>query len=275
MDYQEIEAKTILNKTGGFLSTFTHSLNAYQGCAFGRGGCPYCYVRAMPIQRFAGKAWGEWLRAKVNAPELLEKELAKLRGRPLRIFMSTATDPYQGAEARLKLTRRILEVFSASGDFGRLVVQTRSPLIERDIDVLASLGTRVVASITVETNRDDIRRAITPTTPSVERRLKTLERLSAAGIETQAAISPILPCDPIAFAELIAPVSSRVVVDTLVDGDGLGGRRSRELGMPELLADLGHDEWMTSDVPNQLIAELRSRMGEERVGFSHEGFNAL
>lgn len=275
MDYQEIEAKTILNPTGGFLSTFTHSLNAYQGCAFGRGGCPYCYVRAMPIQRFAGKPWGEWLRVKVNAPELLAKELAKLKGSPLRIFMSTATDPYQGVEARLKLTRRTLEVFAANGDFGRLVVQTRSPLIERDIDVLTSLGHRVVASITVETNRDEVRRAVTPTTPSVERRLKTLERLSAAGIETQAAISPILPCDPIEFADLIAPVSRRVVVDTLVDGDGLGGRRSRELGMPELLADLGHDDWMTSEIPNQLIAELRARMGKERVGFSHEGFNAL
>ena len=143
MDYQEIEAKTILNPTGGFLSTFTHSLNAYQGCAFGRGGCPYCYVRAMPIQRFAGKPWGDWVKAKVNSPELLAKELARLRGNPLRIFMSTATDPYQGVESRLKLTRRILEVFAASGDFGRLVVQTRSPLIERDIDILALLGKRL------------------------------------------------------------------------------------------------------------------------------------
>ena len=275
MDYQEIEAKTILNETGGFLSTFTHSLNAYQGCAFGRGGCPYCYVRAMPIQRFAGKPWGEWLKAKVNAPELLQKELEKQKGRSLRIFMSTATDPYQGAETRLRLTRRILEVFAASGDFGRLVVQTRSPLIERDIDVLASLGSRVVASITVETNRDDIRRAVTPTSPSVARRLTTLERLTSAGIETQAAISPVLPCDLVKFADLIAPICTRVVVDTLVDGDGLGGRRSRELGMPDLLAGLGYSDWMTSEVPHELVSELRARMGEEKVGFSHEGFNAI
>jgi len=275
MDYQQIESKTILNPTGGFLATFTHSLNAYQGCAFGRGGCPYCYVRAMPIQRFADKPWGEWVKAKMNAPELLGRELAKLKGKPLRIFMSTATDPYQGAEARLKLTRRILEVFASNGDFGRLVVQTRSPLIERDIDVLSSLGNRVVASITVETNRDEVRRALTPTTPSVERRLLTLERLSGAGIETQAAISPVLPCDPEQFADLVAPVSSRVVVDTLVDGDGAGGRRSRELGMPELLAQQGYADWMTSDIPIRLIAELRARMGEKRVGFSHEGFNSL
>lgn len=275
MDYQEIEAKTILNPTGGFLSTFTHSLNAYQGCAFGRGGCPYCYVRAMPIQRFAGKPWGEWLKVKVNAPELLAKELAKLKGTPLRIFMSTATDPYQGVESRLKLTRRILEIFEAGGNFGRLVVQTRSPLIERDIDVLASLGSRVVASITVETNRDEVRRAVTPTTPSVERRLKTLERLSAVGIETQAAISPVLPCDPALFADLIAPICTRVVVDTLTDGDGAGGRRSRELGMPDLLTQLGYEDWMTSEVPHELVTLLRARMGEAKVGFSHEGFNSI
>jgi DNA repair photolyase len=68
MRFEEIESKSILNPTGGFLSTFTHSLNAYQGCAFGRNGCPYCYVRAMPIQRFAGAPWGEWVRPRRMRP---------------------------------------------------------------------------------------------------------------------------------------------------------------------------------------------------------------
>jgi DNA repair photolyase len=150
---EEIRAKSILNPTGGFLSTYTHSLNAYQGCAFGKGSCPYCYVRAMPIQRFAGRPWGEWVKAKVNAPELLRQELetAKRKGAfgALRIFMSTATDPYQGAEARLKLTRGVLEVFAESGRFGLLVVQTRSPLIERDLDLLQTLGSSVAVSFTI------------------------------------------------------------------------------------------------------------------------------
>ncbi len=117
---EEIQAKSILNPTGGFLATYTHSLNAYQGCAFGKNSCPYCYVRAMPVQRFSGRPWGEWVKAKVNAPELLKRDLeaAKRKGTfgNLRIFMSTATDPYQGAEARLKLTRGILEVFAGSGE---------------------------------------------------------------------------------------------------------------------------------------------------------------
>jgi DNA repair photolyase len=279
MDLEQVQAKTALNPTGGFLATYTHSLNAYQGCAFGRGSCPYCYVRAMPIQRFSGKTWGEWVKAKINAPELLEKELAAARRKgnfgKLRIFMSTATDPYQGLESRLKITRRLLEVFAASGDFGFLVVQTRSPLIERDIDLLQQLGSSVAVSFTIETNRDEVRRQITPASPSIERRLKTLETLTGAGLRTQAAISPILPCDAEIFADLIAARATRAVVDTLIDGDGAGGRRSAELGMPELLRSLGYGDWLRGDSHLPLLEELRRKMGPDRVGFSQGGFNLL
>ncbi len=276
---EQVQAKSILNPTGGFLSTYTHSLNAYQGCAFGKNSCPYCYVRAMPVQRFAGKPWGEWVKAKMNAPELLRQELEKARRKgsfgSLRIFMSTATDPYQGAESRFKITRGLLEVFAESGEFGLLVVQTRSPLVERDIDLLTRLGSRVWVSLTIETNRDDVRRQITPASPSIERRLMTLERLTAAGLKTQAAISPVLPCDAEGFAELIAPRASRVVVDTLWQGDGASGRRSAELGMPELLRRLGYESWLKEDAHIELLTALRQRMGAERVGFSQEGFNLL
>jgi DNA repair photolyase len=233
----------------------------------------------MPIQRFAGKPWGEWVKAKVNAAELLQRELeaTKRKGSfgDLRIFMSTATDPYQGLEAKLKLTRAVLEVFTESGGFGLVVVQTRSPMIERDIDLLQRLGQRVAVSLTIETNRDEVRRQITPTSPSIARRLATLERLTNSGIRTQAAISPLLPCDPIDFAELIAPRATRAVVDTLIDGDGAGGRRSAELGMPQLLRSLGYEQWMERDAHLPLLDALRNRMGAEHVGFSQEGFNQL
>src|SRR5262245_40730533 len=276
---EQIQARSILNPTGGFLATYTHSLNAYQGCAFGRGSCPYCYVRAMPIQKFSGKPWGEWVKAKTNAPQLLSEELEKIKRQgkfgSLRIFMSTATDPYQGVEAKLKITRGLLEVFARAGDFGFLVVQTRSPLIERDIELLIQLGSRVAVSLTVETNRDHVRRQITPTSPSIERRLTALARLTGAGLKTQAAISPVLPCDPEEFARLIAERSTRAVVDTLIDGDGAGGRRSAELGMPELLRSLGYEDWMLPDSHMPLFKALRRRMGDERVGFSQAGFNLL
>lgn len=276
---EHVQARSILNPTGGFLATYTHSLNAYQGCAFGRGSCPYCYVRAMPIQKFSGKPWGEWVKAKTNAPELLREELekSKRQGRfgSLRIFMSTATDPYQGVEAKLRITREVLEVFARAGDFGFLVVQTRSPLVERDIELLTRLGPRVAVSLTIETNRDEVRRQITPTSPSIERRLITLSRLTGAGLQTQAAISPVLPCDAEEFANLIAERSTRAVVDTLTEGDGAGGRRSAELGMPELLRSLGYEDWLLPDSHIPLLEALRRRMGDERVGFSQAGFNLL
>lgn len=274
-----IQSKSILNPTGGFLSTYTHSLNAYQGCAFGRGSCPYCYVRAMPVQRFSGSPWGQWVKAKINAAALLAQELeaAKRKGTfgSLRIFMSTATDPYQGAESSLKLSRGILETFDAAGDFGFLVVQTRSPLIERDIDLLARLGRRVAVSLTIETDSEEVRRQITPTSPSVNRRLATLEKLTRSGIRTQAAISPVLPCDPEIFSDLVAARASRAVVDTLLDGDGAGGRRSTELGMPLLLRSLGYQHWLDRAAHLPLLDALRRKMGPEKVGFSQEGFNLL
>jgi DNA repair photolyase len=279
MKIEQIQAKTILNPTGGFLASYTHSLNAYQGCAFGKGSCPYCYVRAMPIQRFAGEPWGEWVKAKLNAPDLLKQELDAARRKgvfgKLRIFMSTATDPYQGLEARLKITRRLLEVFAMSGEFGFLVVQTRSPMIERDIDILQQLGSSVAVSFTIETNRDEVRKQITPSSPSIERRLTTLEKLTGAGLRTQAAISPILPCDADVFADLIAARATRAVVDTLIDGDGAGGRRSAELGMPELLRSLGYGDWLRRDAHVPLLDALRRKMGAGRVGFSQDGFNIL
>ncbi len=278
-EIEKIEAGSILTPTRGYLAGYTHSLNAYQGCTFGRGSCPFCYVRAMPIQRFAGKPWGSWLKAKVNASQLLARELEAARRRGdfgrLRIFMSSATDPYQGAEAQLKITRCLLKVLATSGDFGLLVVQTRSPLVERDLDLLRQLGSRVAISITVETNREDIRRRITPTSPSIARRLLTLERLTAAGLRTQAALSPLLPCDPEIFAEMIAMRATRAVVDTLLHGDGAGGRRSTALGMPALLANIGCPDWMSSTAHLHLLHCLRELMGEDRVGFSADGFNFL
>ncbi|MCI0662187.1 MAG: radical SAM protein, partial [Acidobacteria bacterium] len=130
-------------------------------------------------------------------------------------------------------------------------------------------------SLTIETNRDEVRRQITPTSPSIERRLITLSRLTGAGLQTQAAISPVLPCDAEEFANLIAERSTRAVVDTLTEGDGAGGRRSAELGMPELLRSLGYEDWLLPDSHIPLLEALRRRMGDERVGFSQAGFNLL
>ncbi|MGA2409749.1 MAG: radical SAM protein [Candidatus Binataceae bacterium] len=272
-------ASRALAPTGGFLSGFAFSLNPYVGCPFGAaGGCPFCYVRALPVARTEPGGWGEWVIAKANLPELLERELHTLaRNGKLAdaaIFMSSATDPYQGWERRLGLTRRILEVI-ASNPPRRLLLQTRSPMVERDIDLIQLLGQRAIVSMTLETDDDNVRRAMTPTSPSVARRIATMARLRAAGIFTQMAIAPMMPNDPDHFAAIADTVADRVIVDTYFDGDGASGRRSRSLGMGELYARLGYSEWFRPGAETALLAAMRSRLGNDRVLFSRSGFNTV
>jgi DNA repair photolyase len=272
-------ATRALTPTGGFLGGFSFSLNPYVGCAFGAGGgCPFCYVRALPVARMRPGAWGSWVIAKSNLLELLARELESLeRAGKLRrtaIFMSSATDPYQGMERRMRLTRGALELM-AERPPRRVLLQTRSPMIERDLDMLARLGERLVASITVETDDERVRRRLTPTSPSIARRLATARRLRAAGVYVQIAVAPMMPNNPARLAALVEGAADRVVVDTYFDGDGSGGRRSRALGMGELYRRLGYERWFEPGAERELMDALRKRLGHERVLFSRAGFNAV
>jgi DNA repair photolyase len=254
-------------------------LNPYVGCAFGdNGGCPFCYVRALPVAHTIEGNWGSWVIAKVNVPTLLPLELEALartgKLADAAVFMSSATDPYQGMERRLRITRGTLAALADRAP-RRVLLQTRSPLIERDIDLLRKLDTRVIASITIETDDERVRRAFTPTSPSIARRLASARRLRESGIFTQLAISPMLPNDPIHFALVADEAADRVIVDTYFDGDGSGGRRSRSLGMAELYERLGYRQWFRPGAEQELLAAMRSRLGENRVLFSREGFNAV
>jgi len=268
-----------LTPTGGFLKGFDYSLNPYIGCAFGdNGGCPFCYVRALPVAHAGEGGWGSWVIAKGNLAECLERELGTLErsGELARaaIFMSSATDPYQGLERRLGVTRQALEALVRMPP-RRLLLQTRSPIIERDIDLLLRLGPRVIVSITLETDDDRVRRALTPTSPSVARRLRTAQRLRAAGIRVQLAISPMMPNDPERFAAIADGVSDRVIVDTYFDGDGSGGRRSIALGIGELYRHLGYEGWFERGAERELLAAMKARLGPDRVLFSCDGFNTV
>jgi DNA repair photolyase len=272
-------ATRALTPTGGFLKGFAFSLNPYVGCVFGTaGGCPFCYVRMLPVARAERGEWGEWVIAKSNLAELLDKELAALekQGRlgATTVFMSSATDPYQGIERQLELSRRALESFHRH-PIRRLLVQTRSPMVERDVDLLRNLGSSALVSLTLETDDESVRRALTPTSASVARRLATCARLREAGIFVQLAIAPMMPNHPERFAAMAAAAADRVIVDTYFDGDGAGGRRSRALGMRELYARLGYAEWFHPGAERDLVAALKARMGEDRVLFSRAGFSAV
>lgn len=260
--------KTLLNKGSGYLCGYTHSLNPYTGCAF---GCSYCYVRQMPVSLFRKKEWGTWVDIKIGGPEVLQKELqrAKAKGK-VTIFMSSSTDPYQPVEFKEKVTRSLLEVMvEEPPDF--LLVQTRSPLVSRDIDLLQQLGERVRVSMTVETDLEEIRKLFTLEAPPIQARLKTLQLLKEAGVPTQATIAPVLPSST-AFPEKLKPLVERVCIDDYFMGDGSGGKRTKRSGVEKLYQTIGLEEWYHPDAYRIVYERFCNVFPSEQILVSQEGF---
>lgn len=266
----EILSRNILTEAKGYLDIgFTHSLNPFGGCAF---ACKYCYVREMPIQRFKETSWGEWLDVKTNAVENYRKEIMKLRrnNKPVRIFMSSATDPYQPVERGVKLTRGILEeMIERPPDL--LQIQTRGPLVARDIDLLAKLKERceLLVSITIETDREDMKRIFAPVAPGIGLRIQALKEVHDAGIFTQAAISPVLPFTP-EFPKLLDGIADRIWIDTLQIGDGSRGKRSARLGMPRLFEEHDVSKWYSEDLHIKVENYFKKFFPSERIRVSKE-----
>jgi DNA repair photolyase len=181
MIIREIYARSILSKS----QVFDYVVNPYIGC---QHGCIYCYARFM--KRFTGhkEPWGEFVDVKINAPALLRHEIGKRP--PGRVWVSGVCDSYQPLESTYKLTRQCLEVmvqFSWS-----ITVQTKSPLVLRDIDLFRR-SDKVEVGLSVTTADDRIRKWFEPGAPSVKERIKALEELHLAGIRTYAMIAPMLP----------------------------------------------------------------------------------
>ncbi|MEX2415226.1 MAG: radical SAM protein [Paenibacillaceae bacterium] len=260
--------KTLLNKGTGFLSGYSHSLNPYTGCSF---GCSYCYVRQMPVSTFRNAEWGTWVDIKKGAAEVFHKEFQKAKSKgPVTIFMSSSTDPYQPIEHKEQITRSLLEVMvSDPPDF--LLVQTRSPLVRRDIDLLLRLEDKVRVSMTVETDLEDIRKYFSPYAPPISARLKTLQVLAEAGVPTQATIAPILPSSE-KFAETLRPLVNRVCVDDYFMGDGSGGKRTRSLGIDALYSQLGLEEWYHPSAYRIVLERLKQVFPENQLFVSQKGF---
>ncbi|ALC92784.1 DNA photolyase [Bacillus sp. FJAT-18017] len=266
-----IISKKILTETKGYLDVgFTHSLNPYSGCGF---ACRYCYVREMPIQKFKEIPWGEWVDIKTNAAENYQKELKKLRdkGKKANIFISSATDPYQPVERKARITRAVLEkMIEFPPDF--LQIQTRSPLITRDIDLLVQLKDEceVLVSMTIETDREDIKQIFASYAPSIHLRLKALKEVHDAGITTQASISPVLPFTP-DFPKILLGTAEHVWIDTLTIGDGSMGKRSEQLGMPNLFEEYGVSKWYEKDIHVRTEKYFKKFFPAERVRVSKQG----
>lgn len=202
MMIKEIQSKTILSSS----KVYPYVVNCYVGC---QHNCSYCYARFM--KRFTGhkEAWGQFVDVKANAVDLLRKEIA--RKKPAKVWVSGVCDPYQPLEGRHELTRRCLEILVENG--WPVIVQTRSPLVVRDLDILKN-GKDLEVGFSVTTADDAVRKLFEPNAPSIQTRIRALDELHRAGIRTYAMIAPMLP-EAETLGELLAGKVDYVVLDRM------------------------------------------------------------
>jgi len=191
-EIREIQAKTILSKSTLKDADYDYSCNPYTGCRF---ACVYCYASFM--SRMIGKKtgdWGHFVYPKINAPELLDKEVKKLKnnGKGKTIWFSSVTDPYQGIEMKYRLTEKCLEVLVKNDFQGTVSFLTKSDLILRDIKLLKQLH-NVEVGMTITSTDDSISRYFEKYAPPVSERLKALRILNDENINTYAFVGPLLP----------------------------------------------------------------------------------
>ncbi|MBI5948164.1 MAG: radical SAM protein [Chloroflexi bacterium] len=204
----------MLTPASGFIKAYKFSLNPYGGCGF---GCEYCYARFFAPTPEASDSWGEWVRVKENAAALVveatrepSERLRLCPGDP--VYMSSVTDPYQPIESRLGLTRGILEALIPVQP--RLVIQTRSPVATRDIDLFQQFD-RIRVNLSVPTDSEAVRLRYEPHAPSIRARLKAAETLTRAGVPVGISISPMLGMDDAsAFGRRIAGLDAAEYVVT-------------------------------------------------------------
>ena len=189
-EYREEPCRSALNRVQGM--SFKWSLNPYTGCAH---QCTFCFVRAFEkrADRPSDDRYGASIRVKTNLVEILRRELARKSWQHENVVIGTATDPYQPAEGRFRLTRRSIEALAAAHN--PLSIITRGPLIVRDVDVLVDAARRASVSVTfsVPTLDHDIWRCTEPGTAPPRQRLRALTTLVDAGIEASVGMAPILP----------------------------------------------------------------------------------
>ena len=171
---------------------FGWSLNPYMGCAH---RCTFCYVRAFELRadRPADDRYGRSIRVKVNVADVLRRELARPSWQGETVAIGAATDPYQPAEGRYKLTRACLEALRDASNPLSLI--TRSPMIVRDLDVLVEAAKRAQVGVvfSVPTLDREVWRRTEPGTPPPQRRLDAVKELVDAGIKAGVGMAPILP----------------------------------------------------------------------------------
>jgi len=183
---REVTCKTILNKSE--LADFT--LNCYVGCSH---RCLYCYARYMKKFKDRPEDWGDFVDVKINAPEILAKQILKIRS-PKEVFMSSICDGWQPLEAKYKLSRACLKILLEAGL--EVSILTKSSLILRDFDLLGAYKTPSLG-MTITTLNRNLQKVLEPYASEPEERLNTLKQAQDKGIKTWVFLGPLLPefCD--------------------------------------------------------------------------------
>jgi DNA repair photolyase len=244
MKITEVNTKSILTKSN--LPGTNYVINPYGGCSF---ACAYCYADFM--RRFSGHLkdnWGEYVDVRINAPELLDKEIKnvikklKLEGNlellgkqhdvnyP-NIFISSVCDPYQAAESKYRITRECLEILVKNNYSGEISILTKSPLVTRDIDLLKKIK-NVDVGLTITSADDKVTKLLEKNAPPVTTRLRALKILNDNKIKTYTFVGPVLPhfidneesLDKL-FKAIKQAGTSRIYVELL----NLSGQRKRRL----------------------------------------------
>src|SRR6202049_1060560 len=190
VEYVEVQCKSALNAVKGMF--FGWSLNPYTGCEH---RCAFCYVRAFELRaaRRVGDGYGRSIRVRVTVAGVLRSELSRKSWRKETVVIGAATDPYQPAEGRYKLTRQCLQALRDFSNPASMI--TRGPMIVRDIDVLTDLARRADLHVTfsIPTVDDEVWRRTEPGTAHPRQRLRAIEKLVAAGVDVGVGMAPILP----------------------------------------------------------------------------------
>ena len=242
---REIQAKSILSKSG--IPGADYCINAYVGCAH---ACVYCYATFMKKYTGHTEPWGAFVDVKVNASELLRKQLPKAkRG---HVMVSSVTDAYQPIEVKYRLTRQCLEIL-LEHKFP-VGILTKSPLVLRDLDIIKKFE-EIEVGITITTDDEKMRRIFEPGAAPIEARISTLKKLKEQGVKTYVFIGPMLPMNPDILSEKIGKHADSILL-------------SRMNYIPKtahLFKKLGMMQWLDKNYADEIKALLRKRLGEKKV----------
>jgi DNA repair photolyase len=239
---KEIKAKSVLNKS----KIFDYCLNPYTGCQI---NCRYCYARLF-MRRYSGhkEAWGDFVDAKINASEVLKKQLDKAKKGT--VWISSVCDPYQPLEAKYELTRRCLKEL-VKKQFP-VNIQTKSKLVLRDLDLFQEFEEMDVG-FTITTDDERMTKLFEPNATPVKERLTALEKIHSLGIKTFAFVGPLLPGNPEKLIEKLEGKVDNIYIDKMNYIYSIKGFYHK-LGLQRETTDKFFHEYK-----ERLISELKKR----------------